>query len=258
MAHPNDIDMEASSEIPTPEPPSSDIEQYQIYSRMEMLSIFRAIIEHRSFVTVYFNQGDDFLVTSLLAVNPDFEELVLDVSTEEAANQQMLNAARLLIVSFVESIKIQFSVSRAELTTFQGHQAFRMRMPDSILRFQRRNYYRVPLPTMRNLVCQIPRPDIPGQILEVRILDLSVGGIAMMVLPSDLRLEHGMLLKNCKIEIPEFGTVTTTLEVRHIRPEEGNIENQRIGCQFVGIPAPMMSVLQRYINQVDRERRQLT
>lgn len=243
--------------LPTPETPSNDIEQYQIYSRMEMLSIFRAIIEQRSFVTVYFNQGDDFLVTNLVAANPDFEELVCDMGSDTEANQRMLAAQRLLFVSFVESIKVQFSVARAEPTTFQGHAAFRIRMPDSILRFQRRNYYRVPLPTMRNITCQIPRPDAPGQLLEVRILDLSVGGIAMMLLPSDLRLEHGMLLQNCKIEIPEFGTVTAALEIRHLRPEENQADTQRVGCQFVGIPAPMMSLLQRYINQVDRERRQL-
>lgn len=246
-----------TSAIPTPETSTDEIEQYQIYSSMEKLSIFRAVMDQRSFLTVYFNQGNDFLVTNLIAVNPDFEELVCDMGSDESANQRMLAAQHLLFVSFVESIKIQFSVTRAEPTTFQGRPAFRVRMPDSILRLQRRNYYRVPLPTMRNLLCQIPRPDAPGQMLEVRILDLSVGGIAMMLLPADLRLEHGMLLQNCKIEIPEFGTVTAALEIRHLRPEEDNLETQRVGCQFVGIPAPMMSLLQRYINQVDRERRQL-
>jgi c-di-GMP-binding flagellar brake protein YcgR len=243
--------------LPTPEPASGEIEQYQIYSRMEMFSVFHAIIDHRAFVTVYFNQGEDFVVTSLLAVNPDFEELVFDLGADPQANQRMMASQRLLLVSFVEAIKVQFSVNRAEPTTHNGRPAFRVRLPDSVLRFQRRNYYRVPLPQMRGLTCQIPRPDKPGQMLEVRILDLSVGGVAM-ILPSDLRLEGGMVLQDCKIEIPDFGAVTTALEIRHLRQDDDNPDTQRAGCQFVGIPGPMMSVLQRYINQVDRERRLLT
>ncbi len=244
--------------LPTPEPPSNDIEQYQVYSRMEMMSIFHAIAEKHTFVTVYFNQGEEFVVTTLLAINPEFEELVFDVSADSAMQHKMLASQRLLLIGFVEHIKVQFTVNRAEPTTHEGRPAFRVRMPDSVLRLQRRNFYRVPLPQMRGLTCQIPRPDMPGQLLEVRIADLSVGGIAMMILPSDLRLQSGMVLQNCKIDIPDFGTVTTALEIRHLREDDDNPNNQRAGCQFVGIPGPMMSVLQRYINQVDRERRQLS
>ncbi|TAK89946.1 MAG: flagellar brake protein [Burkholderiaceae bacterium] len=244
--------------LPTPEALSNEIEQYQVYSRIEMVSIFRSIAEKHSFVTVYFNQGEEFFVTTLLAVNPDFEEMVFDQGADAEMHKKMLASQRLLLVGFVEQIKVQFTVPRAEPTLHEGRPAFRVRMPDSILRLQRRNFYRVPLPQIRPLTCQIPRPDKPGQVVEVRIADLSVGGVAMMILPSDLRLESGMILQNCKIDIPDFGTVTTALEIRHLRADDEDSKNQRAGCQFVGIPGPMMSVLQRYINQVDRERRQLT
>ena len=36
----------------------------------------RGLQEHRELVTVYFGDGRDFIVTMVLAVNPEFEEVV--------------------------------------------------------------------------------------------------------------------------------------------------------------------------------------
>src|SRR5206468_6010297 len=74
---------------------ASEFERYQVHSRLEIVAILRSLIEHRSLVTVSFGGRDDFIVSALLAVNPDFEELIIDHGADPATNVRLLQAPRL-------------------------------------------------------------------------------------------------------------------------------------------------------------------
>ncbi|WP_158529640.1 flagellar brake protein [Parvibium lacunae] len=248
-----------SRPLPAPESESADTEKYQIYSRIEILSLLREMIATRTPVTIYFNQGDDFIVSQVLSVNPDFEEVILDFGPDQDTNQRLLKSNRLLFVTFLDHIKIQFSVTRAESTSFEGGPAFRIRLPDSVIRLQRRNFYRIETPKIDPLVCYVPLPDHPDGGVSIKIHDLSVGGVCMVTAPSDVWLIKGMTFHNCKLQIPDHGEVVTGLEIRHVEDlKDSPTPLQKIGCQFVGLPAPMVTVLQRYIIKTERDRRALT
>src|SRR5580704_12097345 len=97
------------SDLNAPLPDSPELERYQIYSRTEIISLMREIIDRHALMTIYFSGGSNFIVTNLLRINPDFEELVFDCGADKDANRALVRANRFTVVSFLNNVKIQFS-----------------------------------------------------------------------------------------------------------------------------------------------------
>ena len=235
-----------------------DHERYQVHSRFEIASLLRAVADSHIAVTVYFNQGADFIVTNVLDVNPEFEELILDLGADDAANQRLLKSARMTVVTFLDHIRLQFQAQRAEETVHEQLPALRIRLPEVLLRLQRRNFYRIRTPVAKPIAASFPDPANRGRRVSLRIFDLSCGGVALMAGEDEPVLETGMILADCRIDLPEVGALNTVLEVRNAaKHEEGARKNlRRYGCQFVSLPPALASAVQRYITKTERERAQ--
>jgi c-di-GMP-binding flagellar brake protein YcgR len=227
-----------------------DDDRFRIHSRMEIVGLLRAVSAHREIVTVHFGSAQDFVVSAVLAVNPDFEEVVLDYGADQAAMQRLLRAERLRISTQLDHVRIHFQADVAAAVSFEGGPAFRVRLPDSVLRFQRRDAYRLKIPLGRPLLCDIPRGEgEAGPPLRVRVRDISVAGIGLMDYPKDLRAAIGTVWTGCRIELPELGPLVGDLEVMHASDGEG----RRCGCRFRNLPLAMANLIQRYITRVERE-----
>lgn len=246
----------SQSPLPLPEPEGLDHEDFRIHDRFEIIGILRDIIERRSLVTLNF--GSDFIITSLVALNTESSELFFDVAQDEGANTRIRAAGRLLFVTLVDNIKTQFETRPAERASFDGHPAFLTQMPASVLRLQRRNNFRVKAPRTEPLACTIPMPD--GSNARFVIGDLSVSGIAMLAGPDLEIFQPGAIFNNCRIEVPDEGVITTSIEIRNLVPTRdagAGSELIRFGCRFLNLAGTVESVLQRYINHLERSRRAL-
>jgi c-di-GMP-binding flagellar brake protein YcgR len=241
-----------------PEPETPDYEQYTIYARREIIGVVEDIIKRKALVTVHFAQGEESFVTTLLHVNPEFEELVIDQAPSAALTEQLLRSGHMTFVTYVDQIKVQFSAQRAEPTSYAGRPALRIRLPDTLLRLQRRNYYRVPAGKSTPLICEIPLPD--GRTMRFAVGDISLGGVAVIAGPALAEFAAGMVIENCRIELPGHGSFTSALEIRNnqgLAADARNPGRHRYGCQFLNLGGPVVSLIQRYINQLERSRRSL-
>ena len=225
-----------------------DDDRFRIRSRMEIVSLLRAVSAHREIVTVQFGGGQDFVVSAVLGVNPDFEEVVLDYGADEPAMQRLLRSPRLRVSSQLDHVRLSFTAGAAEAVSFEGGKAFRVRLPDSLLRFQRRDAYRLKIPLGRPLLCHVPAPG-GGAPLAVKVRDISVAGIGLVDYPPSLVVGMGTVLAGCRINLPDLGSLTVDIEVMHATQGE----SRRCGCRFKDIPLPMANLIQRYITRVERE-----
>lgn len=239
-----------------PEPETPESEQYLNYARREIISVLEEVAENNLLLTVYFNQGEEHFVTNLLQINPEFEELVFDAAPSDAVTARLLQSKRSTFVTFIDQIKVQFHAQHIEPTTFEGGAALRMRLPDSVMRLQRRNFFRVPTPRGKPLVCEVPVPG--GKTTQFTIRDLSVGGMALIAGPAQAAFAPGMVIHKCRIDLPDHGNFDVSLEIRNNKgPATTGAEagQNRYGCQFLNLPGPVVSLVQRYINQLERARR---
>lgn len=253
------MDMVQQNEIPVKFElyTASDRDKYLVRSRPEILFILRTLMQKNALVTAYVNHGNHFILTSVLELDPDANEMILDYGANESLNRQALKAEKLVLITSQDRIKIQFMLNSISKTQHANRPAFSAPIPDQILRLQRREYYRITSPQVNPLKCVIPVNDGEHEdVVEVGILDISCGGMAV--------IDHRQLIDfipdtsydGCRIELPDIGTVVATLQVRNTF--EVTLKNGltcwRSGCQFVGLPEQMRTLIQRYITRLERER----
>ena len=232
-----------------------DDEKYRIYSETGILSILRSLMRSNSLVTCDFGLGNSYILTTVIDIDAEEGEMVLDYGPDEAVNQQALKANRLNAVAFPEQVKIQFVCEGIEKIHFKEHAAFLTRIPETLLRVQRREFYRVDIPRIPPIKCVIPLPEgrTPAAI-EVLLHDISCGGMAVIDTQSILNFEAGTIHRDCLVALPEIGTAKVDLQVKHISemsPGSGNSAR----CAYVDPSENVLSMIQRYINRLELEQR---
>lgn len=238
---------------------ADDYGKYLLHSKKEIAFILRAMCDRGSLITVYFNQGNDFLLTTLLSVSADGSAMLLDPGSDAEMNRKALASEKLTFIATHDKVKIQFIVRRLARAEYQGREAFRAATPEELLRLQRREFYRLTAPIAHPLRCAIPVRLADGSetVVDTTVIDISGGGLAVMAPPEGIEFETDHLFEHCRIELPEVGTITATLRVRSVFEFtlRSGTRSKRAGCQFIDLPGPMTTLIQRYIIRVERERK---
>ncbi|HXF45769.1 MAG TPA: flagellar brake protein [Burkholderiaceae bacterium] len=242
---------------PFPEPESPELERFQMYSQVEIVALLRQLRDEGVLVTAYFDGEPGFAVTVVLDVNADFEEVIFDAAAEPIAHKRLLASKHIVFVGFLDHVKVQFIARLAEATLHDGRPAFRVRLPEQLLRLQRRDFFRVRPPLSKPAKCLVPYGDDGKQYESLRVLDLSVGGLAVLTYPEKFDLPAGRLIENCFLDLPGVGSINVGIAVRHVDPLPKDDKARRCGCEFVDMAPGARVLLQRYINQVDAENRKV-
>ncbi|THF64156.1 flagellar brake protein [Pseudothauera rhizosphaerae] len=237
---------------------SDDFAQYLLHEPRQIKQILRALVDNRALITTYLPSGNQSFLTAMLALIDDEERLVFDASKEGAVNRRVAEAEELICATQVDGIKIQFPLDDIQEVTFEGRDAFLAARPDRLLRLQRREFYRLVAPITHALNCVIPlaQKDGPPRRLEVRVLDISGGGLAIAVPADEDVFSPGREFGDCRITLPDFGAITVRIKVRNLFrvTNRNGVEVLRAGCQFVDLPASANNLIQRYIFKVERDR----
>ncbi|MDP2823771.1 MAG: flagellar brake protein [Sulfuritalea sp.] len=235
---------------------TDEFSRYMLHTRSEIFAVFRGMVEHVSQVTMFFNEGRDMVLTSMISYNDN--GLSLDLGPSSDMNRKALEAEKLFCVTQLDKVKIQFILRGIRRVETKEGPAFFAALPDSVLRLQRREYYRLATPIARPLKCVIAFPAANGarRMVEAHIGDISGGGLGVISIPLDIPLETGLDL-SCRIELPEVGVVSSMIVVRSVFESvaRSGAKSRRAGCEFVKLPGPMLTLIQRYIIKVERERK---
>lgn len=229
-----------------------DDNQYLVHSKKEIQYTLHAIGQKANLAALYYGSDNSSILTTILDATSD--GVWLDAEINESERVRILHSPKLSVVTSHNSIKIQFSSEDVELDSYEGSRAFLFPLPRTMLRLQRREYFRLIAPAKNPLRCTIPVQFNTTSInnRKVNILDISVGGIALVCEEYDVDLQPGKTYPNCNIELPEVGTLTATLHIRNsfqITSADGK-DIRRAGCEFVGLDARMELLLQQYISRM--------
>ena len=232
-----------------------DPDKYSINWKKEIVYILRAVMEKGELVSTHFDHGESFFLTAILEVDAAEEEVFLDFGANDALNRKILNSDKIIFVTAHDKVRVQFVANRVEKTRFEGRDAFKIELPESLIKLQRREYFRVATPIVNPLKCIIPAEN--HRKIEMVVVDISIGGIGVALPSIDEPIERGMVFHGCHLALPDIGNIVTSMEVRNLF--EATLRNgqksKRAGCQFIDLPANMQSMIQRYIIKVERERR---
>lgn len=234
---------------------SSDEEnEYLVTNPKEIVSILQTIAQRKSRVALYYNEGVSMVLTMILAV--DEHGVWVDAASNPLDNRLIERSKRIIFVSTHNQAKVQFVASGATLLTYDNAPAFLLPLPRKLLRLQRRDYYRLVTPETEALKCVIrPLPDKEHIRQEITVMDISIGGVALVCEETGVELTPGKVYKNCEIDLPGLGMISTTIEVKNtfeITDRKGKVK-RRAGCVFVNPSGPTTMLLQRYVAQMQQQ-----
>lgn len=232
-------------------------ERYLIRSSADIAYILRRAAEKAAMVTAYFGDGSDFALTAFLDVAPELNRLVFDLPAQRSQASKLVAGGRITFVTNQEGVKIKFQVEGATATEHEGRPALASPMPVAVLRLQRREFYRAPCPLSNPVICAIPYTSQgAAHSAEMVVLDVSLGGIAILDQHHELSLEQGRVYENCAITFPEVGYFSTTLEVRNTQQVtlKNGMVTVRSGCKFIEPPAAGIALVQKYTMKLERQR----
>lgn len=237
--------------------PDAEEGKYLIRSPVGVLFLLREIQKQKALVTLHLSRSSEFILTSILDVEAERGELMLDYGSDRKLCLQALGEQRLTCTTAHDQVKVQFACDGLRKIRFHRRDAFATPVPDALLRLQRRENFRVAVPVARPLKCVIPLP--AGASLahaEVMLLDISCSGIALIDHHPGIALEPGRTYSGCRLDLPDIGTITFTMIVKDsyaVRLRNG-LACKRAGCEFVAMPESTAALVRRYIIKLERAR----
>ena len=234
-----------------------DIERCTLRNRREIIFQLRTLIKRGERISVLFQEGKLSFLTVLIDISETDGQLYFDIGGSDETNKAYLKAAQSTFTAFVEGIRIQFSAKSVREMKLRGEPVFAVPLPPSILRLQRREVFRLQLPSAKPYVCRIRRGS-PEEI-ALSLHDISVGGIGIFT-PQALNYEPLEKLENCWIDLHDNGMLAMTLEVRYVTPMESRTGKPlwHLGCRFVDLSAASETQIQRFMARIEAERRALS
>lgn len=244
----------------TDEANAGDGDKFSISNPNDIRTLLKRLMDQRSLMTAHFGEGQQFLLTALLGFSDD-DGLYLDVSGEDEINARVRRAPSLLMRGQLDHVEVRFRSGPAEDAEYEGMSAFRISLPEELRYVQRREYFRLPIPVSQPVYCEVPvEPGADGRAkppVKIRVLDISAGGVALW-LPTgqEKALSAGQVLEGCKLTLPEAGTTTLALKVKHVYEQTDAKGQPRIqaGCEYIAPSPVLQSMVQRYVMRVERER----
>ncbi|MEB0136415.1 flagellar brake protein [Actimicrobium sp. CCC2.4] len=233
-----------------------DLSPFKVSSRREITALMRALCDQRQLIRLLVEDSGDAAVTSVLHIDEVNGNVILDVPADTSVTRRLLDSENISFETVLERIRILFFATRIEECEYGGLPALRIALPASMIRLQRREFYRVATPLSTPLRCTIQIVD--GETVQpvtLSLLNVSGGGIT--IIDDQHQLDHtvGRIYQGCQIYLPGSTVVVTSLEIRNsvdVRLENGK-HTRRLGCLFHDLPKAMLAVIQRYITRLERE-----
>lgn len=235
----------------------SAFDAFRVREPAEVKSLLRALMDRS--VTINLNGSDgSAYATTLWTIDGGQGKLAFMADMMTPAVHRLVEADEAVAVGYLDQIKLQFDVADRMLVHGRQSCVLQAALPRELFRFQRRSAYRVRTLERGAPTAHFRHPAIPDMTLELRVLDVSVGGCALFM-PADLPMvEPGIEINDCTIELDAGTLLRGTLLVHHVTSIQPESRGVRLGCELLNLEPEATRLLQRYIDQTQKRRRMMS
>lgn len=230
--------------------------EFRVSSPAEILTLLKQLADGNVSITLSTPDGARTTAT-VWALDPQRGLLCLSADAQDVQMQGLLESDEVVAVGYLDNVKLQFDLHDAVLVHAGRDSALNARFPREIYRFQRRESFRVrPLINTRP-VATFRHPAMPDMQLALRVIDVSIGGVALF-LPEDVPpIEPGVKVSQVVVELDGDTRLEVGLKIHHITLLNHESKGVRLGCEITNLGGSGERALQRYIEQTQKRRRLL-
>lgn len=197
------------------------------------------------------------LSSRIVALDADADLIGLEIGADpEGISQALVAQGEITAVAYLGAVKLQFEIEAPVLVSGEQGTVLRGTLPTRLYRFQRRQSFRV-----QPAGSAYPRVIVPGGAEHgraLRVLDISIGGLALALPPGFTALAPGRVAEGLVLELDRISALRITLLPHHASPISGDASGTlQLGCSFVELDANAGRSLQVYVDQTQKRRRLL-
>lgn len=244
---------------------------YLIRNPNLVLSRFRDIVKNRCIISAHFGDANHSFMTTITEIDAKKGLIELECAPDDNLNAELLASAKVLFRSDFDGIKVSFAGKSVKQIKKDGEKLFVMPIPDSIFWMQRRQCYRARIPEKHThcytqFVVMTQYEDETGvhtlpNLTRFKVADISISGMAFLNVTPGLAdyVLPPKEYQNCILHLhdeqdSEARVSFKITNVNKIR-SNGAIVAQRVGCLFTEIPPGFEAVLQRYVHEIELQKR---
>jgi len=232
------------------------LDEFRVAHPAEVLSLLRRLVDSHVVMQLS-GPGGAAYNTVLWAVDTAQHRVSFDADADHPQVAPLVDGGEATAVAYLDAVKVQFDLGAMMLVRGLHGSALQASLPDVVYRFQRREYFRVR--TRDSALARLRHPAVPDMQLDLRLLDVSIGGCALALPPDMPPIAAGIRIGGVRVQLDTDTRFDATLAVQHV---SGGFHPQargtRLGCSFVDLQGPAERALQRYIDVTQRRARLLT
>ncbi len=226
------------------------IDEFRVNHPVEVMALLRRLIDSAVLVQLSAPGGAAYTST-LWAVDAQARRISLDADAAHPQIRALVEGGEATAVAYLDAIKLQFDLHGLMLAHGHNASALQAVMPDELYRFQRREFFRVR--TRDSAVAHLRHPASRGEMMTLRVLDVSVGGCALMLPAAAAPIDAGTQIDAVRLELDADTLFVAPLVVQHVSGGFGSSSNgSRLGCSFARLDGTAQRSLQRYIDLTQR------
>jgi flagellar brake protein len=225
----------------------------------EIVVTMRRLRDEEVPVLISYGAEGDVVHSRVIEVAGDGRTMSLEWGPDDATSAHVLDAGTVACQAELDNVRLHFAVEPS-LGRVQYLKAFAAKVPDLMMRVQRREYYRLLIEPPDGVMCTIElrRPDGSMRDVEVALVDLSGGGMSFklpLVLGAQLRLHAELIVP--RLALADAGELSTRVRVRNLARHQADDGQSwvRAGCQFLDLRVGHIAAVQRFIGHIERQRR---
>jgi c-di-GMP-binding flagellar brake protein YcgR len=233
------------------------LRDFRVDAPLEIRNLLQSLQDGAIHVHLHASSGVTY-TTTVWTLDSQREILMFAADGEDSRLSQLLQDSDVVAVAYLDSVKLQFDVG--DLMVVRGMQSATLRasFPQVLWRFQRRTAFRQRSTMRGHAVVRLRHPQMPDMSLELRVLDVSIGGCALLM-PHDVpALEPGTAFNRVTVELDPVTRLDTGLRLHHVTSLGQEAPGVRLGCSFFSLQTDAVRTLQRWLDQAQRRTRFVT
>ncbi len=199
--------------------------EYWIFSRTDIYWMLNGIFKKNRLIKIFFDGNESFLTTitkiSDDCIKFDAENFILNGPIAKSG----------FCFFDDDNIDTIFPIENIKIEVINNLKFFVIDFPKKIHKLQRREFFRIKVPSSDLKKCVVLNKDNNEVIFKM--MDISFGGICLLLSQHDSNFISGNKIKNCYINIENSKEIIEfSLVVRYVGEKSNDSGYQKIGCQF--------------------------
>jgi flagellar brake protein len=223
------------------------LDEFRVASPREIQALLKQLLDGSVLLNLNARDGSVFS-SAIWTLDSLRGTMGFNADPADPAMQALLECDEVVVVGYLESVKLQFDVR--DLVLVHGNRASVLSCPAprEMYRFQRRNAFRV-RPLMRTgPVARFCHPDLPDNEFALRVIDISIGGCGVF-LPEDVPLMNaGVTLNGVTVELDTDTRLEVNMRLQHVTSINAEARGVRLGFEFKRVGGDSLRALQRFID----------